>query len=93
LPAEEFPNLYPARPEIKGRELEMKRAKKANPSKQKRIGKRDLIVTETRRITTEPKVEIRKAATLAQALTEPQVAVVKPETKARVVRRTTRRAA
>jgi hypothetical protein len=77
----------------KGRELEMKRAKKTNRSARKRTGKRELIVTETRRITTEPKVEIRKPATLAQALTEPEVAVVKPETKARVVRRTVRRAA
>ena len=71
----------------------MKRAKKTNPSKRKRTEKSDLIVTETRRITTEPKVEIRKPATLAQALTEPEVAVVKPETRARVVRRTIRRAA
>jgi hypothetical protein len=71
----------------------MKRAKKTNPSKRKRTGKADLIVTETRRITTEPKVEIRKPATLAQALTEREVAVVKPETKARVVRRTVHRAA
>ena len=59
----------------------------------KRRGKRELIVTETRRITTEPNVEIRKAATLAQALTEPEVAVIKPETRARIVRRTVRRAA
>ena len=71
----------------------MKRAKKTNPSKRERTGKTDLIVTETRRITTEPQVEIRKPATLAQALTEQEVAVVKPETKARVVRRTVRRAA
>jgi hypothetical protein len=71
----------------------MKRAKKATPSKRKRTGKRELIVTETRRITTEPKIEIRKPATLAQALTEPEAAVVKPETKARVVRRSVRRAA
>ena len=68
----------------------MKRAKRNTQSKRKRTGKRELLVTE---ITTEPKVEIRKAATLAQALTEPAVAVVKPETKARVVRRTVRRAA
>jgi hypothetical protein len=76
----------------------MKRAKRTTPSKRriqskKRIGKRELLVTETRQITTEPKVEIRKAATLAQALTEPAVVVVKPDTQARVVRRTVRRAA
>jgi hypothetical protein len=68
-------------------------SKRNTQSKRKRTGKRELLVTETRRITTEPKVEVRKAATLAQALTEPAVAVVKPETKARVVRRTVRRAA
>jgi hypothetical protein len=73
--------------------IPMKRAKKINRSKPKRTGKRELVITETRRITTEPKVEIRKPATLAQALTEPEVAVVKPETKARLVRRTVRRAA
>ncbi|HKT49514.1 MAG TPA: hypothetical protein VJV96_04425 [Candidatus Angelobacter sp.] len=72
--------------------IPMKRAKKSQ-SKRKRTAKREVLVTETRRITTEPKVEIRKPATLAQALTEPEVAVVKPETKARVVRRTVRRAA
>jgi hypothetical protein len=73
--------------------IQMKRTKKTTPSKRKRTGKRELIVTETRRITTEPKVEIRRPATLAQALTEPEVAVVKPETRARVVRRSVRRAA
>ena len=71
----------------------MKRAKQTKQSKRKRTAKRELIVTETRQITTEPTVEIRRPATLAQALTEPAVAVVKPETKARVIRRTTRRAA
>ena len=40
----------------------------------------DTIVTETD-IVTEPRVEIRKPATLAQALTEPAVAVVKPQRK------------
>ena len=55
--------------------------------------KKDVVVEETTRITTEPKVEVRKAGTLAQALTEPAAVVVKPETKARVVRRKVRRAA
>jgi len=36
------------------------------------------VVTEKTYITTEPEIEIRKPATLAQALTEPAVAVVKP---------------
>jgi hypothetical protein len=39
-------------------------------------------------ITTEPKVEIRKPSTLAQALTEPAVAVVKPETTVTKSRKT-----
>ena len=41
------------------------------------------VVTEKTYITTEPEIEIRKPATLAQALTEPGVAVVKPKTKVR----------
>jgi hypothetical protein len=40
----------------------------------------DTIVTETDFVT-EPKVEVRRAATLSQALTEPAQVVVKPETK------------
>jgi len=39
-------------------------------------------------IATEPKVEIRKPSTLAQALTEPAVAVVKPETTVTKSRKT-----
>jgi hypothetical protein len=71
----------------------MNRAKQPRQSKRKNTQKRDLVVTETRRITTEPKIEIRKAGTLAQALTEPEVVVIRPETRARVVRTTVRRAA
>lgn len=41
------------------------------------------IITEKTYITTEPEIEIRKPATLAQALTEPPVAVVKPKSKIR----------
>jgi hypothetical protein len=41
------------------------------------------VVTEQTEVTTEPEVEIRKPATLAQALTEPATAVVKPNTKVR----------
>jgi hypothetical protein len=50
------------------------------------------VVTEKKVITTEPGIEIRRPATLAQALTERAVAVVKPRT---TVRRTmhTRRVA
>jgi hypothetical protein len=51
------------------------------------------VVTEKTYITTEPEIEIRKPATLAQALTEPAVAVVKPKTKIKRVRAKTRRAA
>ena len=56
-------------------------------------GKKEIVVEETTRITTEPVVEIRKPATLAQALTEPETAVIKPQTRARLVRRKVRRAA
>ncbi len=41
------------------------------------------VVTERAEITTEPEIEIRKPGTLAQALTEPATAVVKPNTKVR----------
>ncbi|HYX52099.1 MAG TPA: hypothetical protein VE783_01525 [Candidatus Limnocylindrales bacterium] len=51
------------------------------------------VVQEKTYITTEPEVEIRRPATLAQALTEPKVAVVKPKTKVKKVRTRTRRAA
>jgi len=52
------------------------------------------VVNEKTYTTTVPEIEIRKPATLAQALTEPAVAVVKPNKKVRrVVQRTTRRAA
>jgi len=37
------------------------------------------VVTEKTYVTTEPEIEVRKPATLAQALTEPAVAVVKPK--------------
>jgi hypothetical protein len=52
------------------------------------------VVTEKTYVTTEPEVEIRKPATLAKALTEPAVAVVKPKSTVRkkVVERTRRRA-
>lgn len=52
------------------------------------------VVTEKTYITTEPEIEIRKPATLAQALTEPAHAVVKPKTKVRkeVQAKTRRRA-
>jgi hypothetical protein len=39
------------------------------------------VVTEKRVITTEPEIEVRRPATLAQALTEPAVAVVKNKTR------------
>jgi hypothetical protein len=48
------------------------------------------VITEKTYVTTEPEVEIRKPATLAQALTEPAVAVVKPKSTVRkqvIVRR------
>jgi hypothetical protein len=51
------------------------------------------VVTEKTYITTEPEVEIRRPATLAQALTDPAVAVVKPRTQVRKVRTEARRIA
>ena len=51
------------------------------------------VVTEKTYITSEPEVEIRKPATLAQALTEPAVAVVKPTSRIRKVVARTRRSA
>jgi hypothetical protein len=39
------------------------------------------VVTEKTYITSEPEVEIRTPGTLAQALTEPAVAVVKPKSR------------
>lgn len=51
------------------------------------------VITEKTYVTTEPEVEIRKPATLSQALTEPGVAVVKPKTRVRKVRSSTRKTA
>ena len=51
------------------------------------------VVTERTYITTKPELEIRKPATLAQALTEPEVAVLKPKTKVTRVRSKPRRVA
>lgn len=49
--------------------------------KPRAAAKSRIVTTETTKITTQPRVEIRRPATLAQALTERAVAVVKPETK------------
>ena len=51
------------------------------------------VVTERTYITTKPELEIRKPATLAQALTEPAVAVLKPKTKVVRIRSKPRRIA
>ena len=52
------------------------------------------IITEKTYVTTEPVVEIRRPATLAQALTQPPVAVVRPRSRVRkkVIARTRRAA-
>jgi hypothetical protein len=50
---------------------------------------KDVVVERTRKVRA-PVVEVRKAATLAQALTEPETVVVKPKTEA-TVRTITRR--
>jgi hypothetical protein len=52
----------------------------------------DEVIIERTRTLWEPVVEIRKPATLAQALTEPVTAVVKPNTKTIVMRTISRRA-
>ena len=41
------------------------------------------VITERTYVTTEPTIEIRKPATLAQALTEPAIAVVRPRSRVR----------
>jgi hypothetical protein len=51
------------------------------------------VVTERTYITTKPELEIRKPSTLAQALTEPEVAVLKPKTKVTRIRSKPRRVA
>ena len=58
------------------------------------VPKSTTVVTEKTYVTTEPEVEIRKPATLAQALTEPALVVVKPKSTVRkeVVARTRRSA-
>lgn len=53
------------------------------------------VITEKIYVTTEPEVEIRKPATLAQALTEPVIAVVRPRSRVRkqvIIRRSRPRA-
>lgn len=53
------------------------------------------VITEKIYVTTEPEVEIRKPATLAQALTEPVIAVVRPRSRVRkqvIIRRSRSRA-
>jgi hypothetical protein len=52
------------------------------------------VITEKTYVTTEPVVEIRRPATLAQALTQPAVAVVKPKSRVqkKVIARTRRAA-
>ena len=59
----------------------------------KNTRKKRVIVEETAELVTEPKVEIRRPATLAQALTEPAVRVVKPRTRIVRVERKVKRAA
>jgi hypothetical protein len=66
----------------------MKGQRNRHQKKARAAAKRRIVATETTEITTEPKVEIRKPATLAQALTEPPLAVVKPETTVSKTRKT-----
>jgi hypothetical protein len=57
--------------------VKRRRVLKAIPAPEPRV---DTVVTETD-IVTEPKIEVRRPATLAQALTERAEVVVRPETK------------
>lgn len=54
---------------------------------------RKIVVEERTEMVTEPQVEIRRPATLAQALTERGVRVVKPQTRITRVDRKIKRAA
>jgi hypothetical protein len=49
------------------------------PQKSRAPAKSRIVNTETTEITTQPRVELRRPATLAQALTEPVVAVLKTD--------------
>ena len=55
--------------------------------------KQKVVVEERTELVTEPQVEIRRPATLAQALTERGVKVVKPQTRITRVDRKVKRAA
>jgi hypothetical protein len=57
----------------------MKDKQRKKHQKSRAPAKGRIVNTETTEITTQPRVELRRPATLAQALTEPVVAVVKTE--------------
>jgi len=54
-----------------------------NAYSEKQAHESSLAVTEKTYVTTEPEIEIRKPGTLAQALTEPAITVVKPKSRVR----------
>lgn len=98
-------NLFPFSPFLYSRRVSMSQNRKTRKSRSRQnartthgvveIPKPSIeVITEKTYVTTEPELEIRKAGTLAQALTEPAVAVVKPKSKVRkeVVARTRRSA-
>ena len=61
-------------------------------AQRKKAKAEQVVMEETTRFVTEPTLEVRRAGTLAQALTEPAVVVVKPQTRA-IRQQKTRRAA
>jgi len=74
------------RGKVRGQLGQPRLVRNAAPRSAKPVDVRELepateVVTERTYITTKPELEIRKPATLAQALTEPEVAVLKPKTK------------
>jgi len=74
------------RGKVRGQLGQPRLVRNAAPRSAKPVDVRELepateVVTERTYITTKPELEIGKPATLAQALTEPEVAVLKPKTK------------
>lgn len=64
-----------------GKKTSKKASRKKTSSRRRAAASVEEVTTRTE-FRTVPKVEVRRAATLSQALTEPAVAVVKPETEA-----------
>jgi hypothetical protein len=86
------------RAKVRGQLCQPRLVRNVAPRSVKPVDVRELepateVMTERTYITTKPELEIRKPATLAQALTEPEVAVLKPKTKVTRIRSKPRRVA